>query len=160
MIRRPPRSTLFPYTTLFRSLEGPSTAHEAAGAVGGGVEGGGVALAAHYVARVAHGAGYDTHNARARGGGALAVDDHLALVSTPAAHLLPPGVVVVVLPGDGLLPAEQLAQGARDLLVDHGVVRRGEATSEVHGEPVLRPFLGGEREPGEVGGIPLEGGVG
>src|SRR3712207_8580582 len=23
MIRRPPRSTLFPYTTLFRSLEGP-----------------------------------------------------------------------------------------------------------------------------------------
>src|SRR3712207_8565729 len=25
MIRRPPRSTLFPYTTLFRSLEPPST---------------------------------------------------------------------------------------------------------------------------------------
>src|SRR2546429_6441309 len=24
MIRRPPRSTLFPYTTLFRSIEGPS----------------------------------------------------------------------------------------------------------------------------------------
>src|SRR5258708_29149872 len=24
MIRRPPRSTLFPYTTLFRSLEGPT----------------------------------------------------------------------------------------------------------------------------------------
>src|SRR2546429_7205549 len=24
MIRRPPRSTLFPYTTLFRSLKGPS----------------------------------------------------------------------------------------------------------------------------------------
>src|SRR2546427_5194048 len=24
MIRRPPRSTLFPYTTLFRSLEGPA----------------------------------------------------------------------------------------------------------------------------------------
>src|SRR3989442_11057826 len=24
MIRRPPRSTLFPYTTLFRSTEGPS----------------------------------------------------------------------------------------------------------------------------------------
>src|SRR5437764_4727007 len=26
MIRRPPRSTLFPYTTLFRSVEGPSAA--------------------------------------------------------------------------------------------------------------------------------------
>src|SRR2546427_6441084 len=26
MIRRPPRSTLFPYTTLFRSLRGPFTA--------------------------------------------------------------------------------------------------------------------------------------
>src|SRR5256885_11550492 len=26
MIRRPPRSTLFPYTTLFRSRTGPSTA--------------------------------------------------------------------------------------------------------------------------------------
>src|SRR2546430_5827491 len=31
MIRRPPRSTLFPYTTLFRSLEPlvPTTGHEA-----------------------------------------------------------------------------------------------------------------------------------
>src|SRR2546422_3978304 len=27
MIRRPPRSTLFPYTTLFRSLEGHLTEH-------------------------------------------------------------------------------------------------------------------------------------
>src|SRR5260221_6275532 len=27
MIRRPPRSTLFPYTTLFRSLLGPMRAH-------------------------------------------------------------------------------------------------------------------------------------
>src|SRR5256885_6231651 len=27
MIRRPPRSTLFPYTTLFRSLGSPGTAH-------------------------------------------------------------------------------------------------------------------------------------
>src|SRR5256885_11607496 len=27
MIRRPPRSTLFPYTTLFRSLEGLGPAH-------------------------------------------------------------------------------------------------------------------------------------
>src|SRR2546422_5195982 len=30
MIRRPPRSTLFPYTTLFRSGFGPAIAHEAA----------------------------------------------------------------------------------------------------------------------------------
>src|SRR3712207_8295045 len=43
MIRRPPRSTLFPYTTLFRSAEGDEQAHRhergggvaAAGAVGG-----------------------------------------------------------------------------------------------------------------------------
>src|SRR5256885_7752230 len=27
MIRRPPRSTLFPYTTLFRSLQGPQHRH-------------------------------------------------------------------------------------------------------------------------------------
>src|SRR5260221_4413694 len=27
MIRRPPRSTLFPYTTLFRSMDRPGTAH-------------------------------------------------------------------------------------------------------------------------------------
>src|SRR2546429_5154112 len=27
MIRRPPRSTLFPYTTLFRSHEGPEAVH-------------------------------------------------------------------------------------------------------------------------------------
>src|SRR5256885_2490806 len=31
MIRRPPRSTLFPYTTLFRSLYAPSGADRAAG---------------------------------------------------------------------------------------------------------------------------------
>src|SRR3989442_9977692 len=35
MIRRPPRSTLFPYTTLFRSLE---EGHEVADALGGEVE--------------------------------------------------------------------------------------------------------------------------
>src|SRR2546426_3788003 len=32
MIRRPPRSTLFPYTTLFRSAEGWSACHEQADA--------------------------------------------------------------------------------------------------------------------------------
>src|SRR3712207_7104531 len=31
MIRRPPRSTLFPYTTLFRSLTFPTTARSARG---------------------------------------------------------------------------------------------------------------------------------
>src|SRR5436305_4993739 len=30
MIPRPPRSTLFPYTTLFRSLDGDTTAYDAA----------------------------------------------------------------------------------------------------------------------------------
>src|SRR2546430_16081022 len=30
MIRRPPRSTLFPYTTLFRSHDGPVTHHRGA----------------------------------------------------------------------------------------------------------------------------------
>src|SRR2546430_8999969 len=29
MIRRPPRSTLFPYTTLFRSVDDPAGAHRA-----------------------------------------------------------------------------------------------------------------------------------
>src|SRR3712207_8375005 len=38
MIRRPPRSTLFPYTTLFRSLRLPSTGH------GGGQPGGAAGL--------------------------------------------------------------------------------------------------------------------
>src|SRR2546430_7529146 len=31
MIRRPPRSTLFPYTTLFRSLDGAGRAHRQRG---------------------------------------------------------------------------------------------------------------------------------
>src|SRR3712207_7932836 len=31
MIRRPPRSTLFPYSTLFRSIAGPQSANEDAG---------------------------------------------------------------------------------------------------------------------------------
>src|SRR2546430_9455353 len=35
MIRRPPRSTLFPYTTLFRSPGAPHSRAEAAGAGGG-----------------------------------------------------------------------------------------------------------------------------
>src|SRR3712207_9019026 len=32
MIRRPPRSTLFPYTTLFRSVAGPEAANNASAA--------------------------------------------------------------------------------------------------------------------------------
>src|SRR5437588_7147704 len=35
MIRRPPRSTLFPYTTLFRSLQHPRRAAERYGPIGG-----------------------------------------------------------------------------------------------------------------------------
>src|SRR3712207_7542508 len=38
MIRRPPRSTLFPYTTLFRSPRGTLDHQQRAGARGGGVE--------------------------------------------------------------------------------------------------------------------------
>src|ERR687898_71387 len=37
MIRRPPRSTLFPYTTLFRSLASLGLVHEAADAVDEGL---------------------------------------------------------------------------------------------------------------------------
>src|SRR5256885_9506568 len=36
MIRRPPRSTLFPYTTLFRSLRGQVGARGEGAALGGG----------------------------------------------------------------------------------------------------------------------------
>src|SRR3712207_7352797 len=37
MIRRPPRSTLFPYTTLFRSLEVPTIAAVNGAAIGAGL---------------------------------------------------------------------------------------------------------------------------
>src|SRR2546427_4787088 len=51
MIRRPPRSTLFPYTTLFRSLRGigPRKVEEAAAQeqVAGGADGGGGAAFTH-----------------------------------------------------------------------------------------------------------------
>src|SRR2546428_5235119 len=40
MIRRPPRSTLFPYTTLFRSVEGALGAVEQVGQAGDAVVGG------------------------------------------------------------------------------------------------------------------------
>src|SRR2546425_8013638 len=39
MIRRPPRSTLFPYTTLFRSRRARQDQVERRGAVGGGLDG-------------------------------------------------------------------------------------------------------------------------
>src|SRR3712207_8647143 len=41
MIRRPPRSTLFPYTTLFRSYGGCISRHEGAGGGRGGRRAGG-----------------------------------------------------------------------------------------------------------------------
>src|SRR2546427_5553372 len=37
MIRRPPRSTLFPYTTLFRSAQGAGTRHGETGALPAGL---------------------------------------------------------------------------------------------------------------------------
>src|SRR5436309_12257472 len=42
MIRRPPRSTLFPYTTLFRSLVAAEAAAEEDGAAATGERGGGI----------------------------------------------------------------------------------------------------------------------
>src|SRR2546430_9424874 len=49
MIRRPPRSTLFPYTTLFRSvgLGGEAAAQAVAGPGGGRVQAGGGGGAGH-----------------------------------------------------------------------------------------------------------------
>src|SRR3989441_7256438 len=61
MIRRPPRSTLFPYTTLFRShaiplvLKGIATAEDAALAVDHGVEG--VYVSNHGGRQLDHGRG-------------------------------------------------------------------------------------------------------
>src|SRR3712207_7259327 len=50
MIRRPPRSTLFPYTTLFRSLRDPSTnGHPRSSGRGGGGRRG-PPMAAHFSA--------------------------------------------------------------------------------------------------------------
>src|SRR3712207_8686857 len=62
MIRRPPRSTLFPYTTLFRSRDRDEGDHQREAAVDGVDEvgvGGGLAADAHVgsggVGRVPHG---------------------------------------------------------------------------------------------------------
>src|SRR2546427_1762799 len=44
MIRRPPRSTLFPYTTLFRSLYAPNTNHTGGGWAGHIVASAGLAI--------------------------------------------------------------------------------------------------------------------
>src|SRR2546425_5136674 len=41
MIRRPPRSTLFPYTTLFRSVRAGASAPEDMGSAGGDLRGDG-----------------------------------------------------------------------------------------------------------------------
>src|SRR5439155_26574067 len=60
MIRRPPRSTLFPYTTLFRSASGPARAargHRPAPAVEGGVVPAGRRLRAAGLRRPARGGG-------------------------------------------------------------------------------------------------------
>src|SRR2546429_742843 len=46
MIRRPPRSTLFPYTTLFRSTEGEGAAAEVQRTAGRGAEAAGRGAAA------------------------------------------------------------------------------------------------------------------
>src|SRR2546426_6624321 len=67
MIRRPPRSTLFPYTTLFRSVErqarGQPRGAEARGAVGGGNR---IAERHAHLARGRAGAGDDRRGRRDR----------------------------------------------------------------------------------------------
>src|SRR3712207_7962352 len=55
MIRRPPRSTLFPYTTLFRSLGERAAGHVAAAGVVGGVPAGGQVLLGQLVLAGRHG---------------------------------------------------------------------------------------------------------
>src|SRR3712207_6892344 len=62
MIRRPPRSTLFPYTTLFRSRGGgvPGGERGGGGAHGGGLPGGAV----HGAADPAAGGGADRKSTR------------------------------------------------------------------------------------------------
>src|SRR2546430_13345766 len=72
MIRRPPRSTLFPYTTLFRSVSGgPGGARRAADPAGAGVGG-----AARGVHRAGAGVGGALDlRARLRGAAALVARD-------------------------------------------------------------------------------------
>src|SRR2546430_10116961 len=57
MIRRPPRSTLFPYTTLFRSLTGESQAREKTVEAEQGVKNGRAGNMAYLLTRVAAGYG-------------------------------------------------------------------------------------------------------
>src|SRR2546425_2703417 len=70
MIRRPPRSTLFPYTTLFRSLRGGEIAVVtlAAGAGSRWTEGAGVVKALHPFCKLAgrHRTFIETHLAKSR----------------------------------------------------------------------------------------------
>src|SRR3712207_8482998 len=69
MIRRPPRSTLFPYTTLFRSARGEVDGHAGGSAAAGAAEPGGAPGGVRGV-----GAGAPARRARDDPGGPRGVD--------------------------------------------------------------------------------------
>src|SRR3712207_3854347 len=128
MIRRPPRSTLFPYTTLFRSpstVSGtPGVARSAASVIG----------ASSYVA-VGSAEGAATLPAPSvAGSGDVELDGPPALERAG--------------PAPGLVHGDRLQAAARQ---DH---LPGGELDVVGGEPVAEPGDGGQRVPQHVAGVP------
>ncbi len=126
-------------------LDGLGAAHDASGAVGGGLEGGGFAFAADEEAWGGHRTGDDAEDVLAGGGGAFAVDDEVA-GSAVDEVAFPPGEVVVVFDVEEDLEAKV----AGDVVVDEGVIGGGVASHEFHGGPVFLAVGLVEGEPGEV----------
>ena len=124
---------------------GGGAAHGAAGTVGGGVQGFGVAQAADDEAGRGHGAGDDAKHACAGRGGAFAMHDDFAVHAVDDVALFP-GKVVVVLDIQQDLRAEVF----REVAVDAGVVGGGILAHEFHGLPIFLAGLGIEGEPGEA----------
>src|SRR5215210_1326790 len=128
-------------------LERPRPAHAPAGAVGGAVHRVLDAEAHREVARVGHCTGDDPKVARAGGGGALAMHDHLL-----PAPLFGEGEVVVVLGYERGPSPEPVC----DALVDDRMVRRGEAAGQANREPVFLPLLRGELQPRQLLRLPFD----
>lgn len=126
------------------------SAHEAAGAVGGGVEGIGVGFSFDDESGRGHRAGDDAEHSGAGGSGAFAVNDEFA----PEVGFAP-GEVVVVLDVEEDLCAEV----AGDVGVDELVICSGVTAHELHGCPILLAFVLVEGEPSEVGEFLRELGV-
>src|SRR5260221_3556679 len=129
MIRRPPRSTLFPYTTLFRSHHGEVVGGDAAGA----------AVDAAPAGDDAVGGGLDPVH-RPVGEGRAAVDaelDEAALVDQQVDPLARGQLAALVLLGDLLLAAPQLRLLAALVQLFVQLRQRGGA-----GEKVPRLLLG------------------